>query len=98
MPGLWAVGGDLLISFDTNFPTGYILALMGWAVVALCAAFGRRRAWRYVLAVATLTALGIWEYLSDNRNWLADLPVLGALLVVSLLAVVRLFVLGVRWV
>jgi hypothetical protein len=96
MPGLWAVGGDLLISFDHHYSTGYVLALMGWAVVALFAAFGGRRTWPIVLGAAVLAALAIWVHLSDNRDWLADLPVLGALLVVSIIAVVRLVVLGVR--
>ena|SRR5579885_1166312 len=96
MHDLWAVGGDLLIDFDTSYSTGYILVLTGWAAVALFAAFGGRRTWPFVLGAAVLAALGIWLHLADNRNWLADLPVLGAVALVSLIAVARLLVQGVR--
>jgi hypothetical protein len=87
---------DGLSFFETNYRTGYILALIGWACLVIPLAARSLLGWVATGLLTAVAAVAIWYHLDDNHNWLADAPVVYGLSLLSAIAAVRLVVLGAR--
>ena len=89
---------DGISLFDSSYSTPYILSLVAWACVVIPMALRWLFGWVPAIVVTVFAAAAIWFQMNGNHDWLADVPILGGLFLLSVVAAIRLLVIGIRWI